>query len=98
MVALMEIALDGRGWETELDLIEAVIEGVDGPFWHGRNYNALYDSLVVGSINGIDPPYDFVIKPPAHPTPEVAEGISYFLSRIAEWRAEGAEVSARVEA
>ena len=94
----MELVLDGRNWQTELDLIEAVIAGVGGPFWHGRNYNALYDSLVVGSINGIDPPYDFIIKLPTDVRTEVAAAVSYFLARISEWRAAGAEVSARVEA
>ncbi len=92
----MAIVIDGHDWETELDLIEAIIKGVDGPFWHGRNYNALYDSLVIGSVNGIDPPYDFVIRPPANPTPELAAAISYFLATIEEWRTEGAGVSARV--
>jgi hypothetical protein len=94
----MEIALDGRDWRTELDFIEAVITGVDGPFWHGRNYNALYDSLVVGSINGVDGPYDFVIQPPAKATPEVKEAIAYFIQRVADWRAEGVTISARIAA
>ncbi len=97
-MGVMEIVLDGRNWQTELDLIEGVIAGVDGPFWHGRNYNALYDSLVVGSINGIEPPYDFVIKPPTDATPDLAEALSCFLARISEWRAQGAQVAARVEA
>jgi hypothetical protein len=94
---MVEIILDGRDWQTELDLIEAVIAGVDGPFWHGRNYNALYDSMVVGSINGIEPPYDFVIKPPPDPTPEVAGAISYFLARVEEWRSRGAALSTRID-
>ena len=64
----MEIVLDGRGWRTEADFIEAVIAGVDGPSWHGRNYNALRDSFVTGSINGIEPPYDFIIQAPSAPT------------------------------
>lgn len=94
----MEIILDGRDWQTELDLIEAVIAGVDGPLWHGRNYNALRDSLVVGSVNGINPPYNFVIKHPTNLTPELAEAISYFVARIDEWQAEGEQVSVRTDA
>lgn len=93
---MTEIVLDGRDWRTEADLIEAVIASVDGPSWHGRNYNALRDSFVAGSINGIEPPYDFIIKAPSAPTAEVAEAIRYFMARISAWRAEGVQLSARL--
>jgi hypothetical protein len=92
----MEIILDGRDWRTEADLIEAVIAGVGGPEWHGRNYNALRDSFVGGSINGVEPPYDFIIQPPPAPTSEVADAIRYFMGCISDWRSEGAQLSARL--
>lgn len=92
----MEIILDGRDWQTEAQFIEAVLTAVDAPYWHGRNYNALRDSFVTGDINGIDPPYDFVIKSPSQPSPELSDGISYFVARITEWRAEGAPLSVRL--
>ena len=73
----MAIVLDGHGWKTEADFIEAVLASVDAPEWHGRNYNALRDSFVTGSINGVEPPYDFVIRSlPSDPSPEVADAIS----------------------
>lgn len=93
----MEIVLDGQDWLTEADFIEAVLAAVNAPSWHGRNYNALHDSFVTGSINGIDPPYDFVIQPPSAPTLAVADAIRYFMVRIADWRAEGAQLSARFD-
>jgi len=92
----MEIILDGRDWQTEADLIEAVIASVEGPAWHGRNYNALRDSFVAGSINGVEPPYDFIIQPPSAPAPEVADAIRYFMARISDGRSEGAQFSARL--
>lgn len=92
----MEIVLDGRGWQTEADFIEAVLVGVEAPVWHGRSYNALRDSFVSGSINGIEPPYDFIIRMPADPTSEVAETVRYFIGRISDWRTEGARLSARL--
>ncbi len=76
----METILDGRDWQTEPQFIEAVLAGVDAPYWHGRNCNALRDSFVTGDINGIEPPYDFVIKPPSQPTPELIDEISYFVA------------------
>lgn len=92
----MQIVLDGRDWQTEADFIEAILAGVEAPTWHGRNYNALRDSFVTGSINGFEPPYDFVIQPPSAPTSEVADAIRYFMARISDWRSEGAQLSARL--
>jgi hypothetical protein len=92
----MDIVLDGRDWLTEADLIEAVVAAVDGPPWHGRNYNALRDSFVAGSVNGLAPPYHFIIQPPSAPTPEVAEAIRHFMTCISDWRMEGGRLSARL--
>lgn len=93
----MEIALDGREWQTEAEFIEAVLASVDAPSWHGRNYNALRDSFVTGSINGIEAPYDFTIRMPPDPSPEVADAVRYFMARVSDWREEGALLSVRLE-
>lgn len=93
----MEITLDGRDWQTEAQFIEAVLSSVDAPSWHGRNYNALRDSFVAGSINGISPPYDFIIRMPPDPAREVSDAVRYFAERISEWRADGAELSVRLD-
>lgn len=92
----MDILLDARDWRTEADLIKAVIAGMQGPTWHGPNYNALYDSMVIGAINALEPPYDFVIRMSSSPTPEVEDAVRYFMSRIEVWRAEGAQLSVRL--
>lgn len=93
----MKIMLDGREWQTEAQFIEAVLASVEAPSWHGRSYNALRDSFVTGSINGIQPPYDFVIRMPTEPTSEVSDAVRYFIERISAWRAEGAPLSVRVD-
>lgn len=92
----MEIMLEGSNWQTEADFIEGVLAGVRAPAWHGRNYNALRDSFVVGDINGVAPPYDFIIKMPTSPTAEVEDAVGYFIDRVSDWRAEGASLSARL--
>lgn len=61
--------------------------------WHGRSYNALRDSFVTGGINGIDPPYDFIITMPGSPNSAVEDAVRYFIARVSEWRAEGALLS-----
>ena len=91
----MEINLDGSNWQTEDDFIESVLTAVQAPSWHGRNYNALRDSLVVGGINGIEPPYDFIVRMPTSSTSEVDDAVRYFMDRVSDWRAEGAPLSAR---
>ena len=92
----MEIMLEGSDWQTEADFIEGVLSAVRAPTGHGRNYNALRDSFVVGEINGIEPPYDFIIRMPTSPTSEVEDAVRYFVDRVSEWRAEGASLSARL--
>lgn len=92
----MEITLEGSNWQTEDDVIEGVLSGVRAPDWHGRNYNALRDSFVTGDINGVEPPYDFIIRLPTSPTPEVEDAVRYFMDRVSDWRAEGASLSARL--
>lgn len=91
----MEIKLDASNWQTEADFIEGVLSGVQAPPWHGRNYNALRDSFVIGDINGIEPPYDFIIQMPTSPTSEVEDAVRYFMARVSDWAAEGALLSAR---
>lgn len=92
----MEITLEGLNWQTEADFIESVLSGVSAPPWHGRNYNALRDSFVVGDINGVEPPYEFIIRMPLSPTPEVENAVRYFMDRLSAWRAEGAPLYARL--
>lgn len=35
---------------------------VGAPAWHGRNFNALRDSIETGQINAVEVPYRIVIK------------------------------------
>jgi RNAse (barnase) inhibitor barstar len=98
MASVRQIMLDARPWRTENDFIEAIISALGGPTWHGRNYNALYDSMVVGSINEIEPPYEIVIKGVRAANAEVADAIRCFLLRVEEWRTrDTVKIAAKVE-
>jgi hypothetical protein len=89
--------LDARPWRTENDFIEAIVSALGGPTWHGRNYNALYDSMVVGSMNEIEPLYEIIIKGARTANAEVAVAIQYFLLRVEEWRTrDRAKIAAKV--
>lgn len=53
----MEIIVDWKQIETEGDFYDIFLPQVKAPEWHGRNLDALTDSLVTGAINSIEPPY-----------------------------------------
>jgi len=50
------IDLDASSWKTPLDFYEALLAALGAPHWHGRNINALIDSMVYGGINNLDSP------------------------------------------
>jgi RNAse (barnase) inhibitor barstar len=51
------IELDASEWRTPLDFYDALLSSLGAPDWHGRNINALIDSMVGGDINAVEPPY-----------------------------------------
>ena len=59
---MREILLDGRTWSSPNDVYDAFFQAVGAPSWHGRNFNALRDSIVTGRINQVDLPYIVKIK------------------------------------
>ena len=59
---MKELTLDGAGWTTNDDVYSAFFLAVGAPEWHGRNFDALNDSIANGSINKVDVPYRLVLK------------------------------------
>jgi RNAse (barnase) inhibitor barstar len=59
---MKELALDGAEWTTKDDVYDALFRAVGAPDWHGRNFDALNDSIAAGSINEVEVPYRLVIK------------------------------------
>jgi len=53
----MEIIVDWKMVENEEDFYNMFLPQVKAPEWHGRNLDALADSVVTGGINLIEPPY-----------------------------------------
>lgn len=49
--------MDWKAIEKEDDFYSIFLPQVGAPEWHGRNLDALADSLVTCNINSIDPPY-----------------------------------------
>ncbi|WP_432640056.1 barstar family protein [Albidovulum sp.] len=53
--------MDASGWKDESDVWTAMSDALKFPDWHGRNLDALYDSLG-GGINGREAPFALVVS------------------------------------
>jgi RNAse (barnase) inhibitor barstar len=53
---MKQIELDGSGWQEPNDFYDALLPQLGAPAWHGRNLDALQDSIFVGDINTVEPP------------------------------------------
>ena len=56
------IILDAKTWKSKDDFYTSFFAAVHAPLWHGRNLDALNDSVCAGAINGIEKPYSIIIK------------------------------------
>jgi RNAse (barnase) inhibitor barstar len=55
------IILDASAWKTKDDFYTSFLKAVGAPSWHGRNLDALNDSVVTGGINKIERPYSLIV-------------------------------------
>jgi RNAse (barnase) inhibitor barstar len=58
---MRELILNGAEWKTRDDVYDSFFRLVGAPEWHGRNFDALRDSIATGSINAVEVPYRLVI-------------------------------------
>jgi RNAse (barnase) inhibitor barstar len=57
-----ELVLNAEDWNTKNDFYDAFFTAVGAPPWHGRNFDALNDSIATGRINAVEVPYRIVIR------------------------------------
>jgi RNAse (barnase) inhibitor barstar len=86
---MKNIVLDGTNWKTENDFYDAFFKAVGAPIWHGRNFNALRDSITAGQMNEIELPYKISIFGFHNTPPDVRGMVSDFCDLIAEFRTNG---------
>jgi RNAse (barnase) inhibitor barstar len=51
------LTLDASSWSTRDDFYVGLFHAVGAPKWHGRNFDALIDSIQTGQINAVEVPY-----------------------------------------
>ena len=85
---MREIALSGAHWKTPEDFYCALLSSLEAPEWHGHNLDALRDSITVGDINEVNPPFLVRISGLDGLPPECKEVLDGFVDIIEEARNE----------
>ena len=89
------IRLDASEWQSPDDLYSALLPKLGAPDWHGRNLDALFDSLS-GGINRLEPPFEVEIVGAGQLSPDMKVFVDKVASVFEDAHAEfGAEVSLR---
>jgi RNAse (barnase) inhibitor barstar len=94
---MREVVMDGKNWATQDDIYDAFFQAVGAPSWHGRNFNALRDSICTGRINKIEVPYLIKIKNYASIGVGARGAADDFVDLIRELRESGCPVDIQIE-
>lgn len=94
---MKELVLNGAEWAAKDDVYDAFFRAVGAPEWHGRNLDALADSISGGSINQVEVPYRLVIENYDTIGPHAKPMTDNLIKLIRDLAAEGCPVEIRVE-
>lgn len=92
-----QFVLDADKWQTPDDVFDSFFSAVGAPYWHGRNFNALHDSLEIGSINQQEVRYRLIVKGYEKVGEAAREIAAKFIEFILELEAKGVPVAIRIE-
>ena len=84
--------MDAANWASWDDVYDSFFEAVGAPSWHGRNFNALQDSIEGGQVNRIELPYVIRIKNVSSIREGVRSMLRDFVDLIKELGATGCAV------
>jgi len=80
------IELDATQWKSVGDFYDALLVAIEAPKEHGRNLNALVDSMIWGGINALEPPYTIRISGAAMLPKDVRDEIGMAKQDLARGR------------
>jgi RNAse (barnase) inhibitor barstar len=95
--SMPQILLNANGWTSPDDFYHAFFEAVGAPTWHGRNFNALDDSIGEGGINAVEVPYRITIRNADSIREDIAAFIHDFGELIKQLQSIGCPVDFVVE-
>jgi len=73
------IILDATAWRSPDDFYSALLPELGAPAWHGRNLDALDDSLY-GGIDEVEPPFTVIIEN----STGLSADVRAFLAKVAD--------------
>jgi RNAse (barnase) inhibitor barstar len=85
---MLVIDIDATNWRTGDDFYQALLSALGAPKDHGRNVNAVVDSVVWGGINSVQPPYTVRVSGMKNIPKQVREDIELVERCLGEARAE----------
>ena len=71
------INIDASSWTSSHDLYDGILPLLGAPVWHGKNMNALTESIVWGEINAVEPPYTLRVQGTADLPAGIAEELGW---------------------
>ena len=89
---MKRIRLDASKWSSPDDFYEDLLPQLGSPPWHGRNLDALFDSLG-GGVNEIDPPFQIDVYGSKELGPEM---LAFFEKASRVFDDAGAELGAEM--
>jgi hypothetical protein len=92
-----DILLDAGRWQSSDDVYLAFFAAIGAPSWHGRNFNALIDSIATGAINKTEVPYRITIRNTDIVGRDVASFVHDFAGLIRHLQDNGCPVEMVVE-
>jgi RNAse (barnase) inhibitor barstar len=97
IVGMRELVLNGADWATKDDVYNTFFHAVGAPEWHGRNLDALADSIAGGQINQVEVPYRLVIQNYNLIGTAAKEMADNFVNLVRELEGEGCPIEIRID-
>lgn len=94
---VQHVILSAKRWRTSNDVYDDLFCALGSPTWHGKNFNALHDSIVTGQINTLEIPYTLTIREISSAKSEARLFVDDLVSLIRKFEAEGCPISIHVE-
>jgi len=92
---MKSIVLDARSWRTEDDFYDAILAALGAPDRHGRNLDALWDTIAGDDTNEVKAPYTIEILQTESLSPMLRTLLRRFVALVQDARSErGVVVSA----
>jgi RNAse (barnase) inhibitor barstar len=93
---VLDLSLDANGWKDADDFYDAFFRIVGAPGWHGRNLDALNDSISTGRINEVEVPYKVTIRNLQNAEGPAREMTNRFVNLIKGIQSTGCPVAIKV--